>query len=259
MFLDYWPLHFRSKMQGGIPTRYIAIDTETTGLNHSKDLVTQIGFTIFLDGEFERKQSIVIDWTKSNFVAFPWLQDRMNYVRNEMAKKGHTYPISIERMQREGMEPKKAFKGLCSMLAKALENNYFIAGHNLFFDETILSNNAERFGFMRDFTFGQKIFDTMCLERANLANNNDITPRTNETIRDYFDRLRWLGGRKVKTNLGQHCATKYALVAKEELGNAHDAEFDSYLVHLLIECWRKKSETQRSIVPQRYVRPQRNY
>jgi len=259
LFLNHWSPAFKEKMQGGIPTRYVSLDVETSGLDHNKDIVTQIGFTIFLDGKFDRKQSIVIDWTKESHVSFNWLRDRITYVTNVMHEKGIEYAVPLERMQKEGMAPSKAFSGLWKMLQKAIKDGYFVAGHNLFFDETILEKNYTRFGFAKNFGYGPRVYDTMGLERANLNNGAGVAPKAGETIRDYFDRLRWLGGAKVKTSLDKHCAVKYQLATPDEMNQAHDAEFDSYLVHLLIECWRKKAESRKTETPVKRVTPQRNF
>lgn len=239
MIVDYWPGWFRSLVfqHGAWPRSYCAVDVETTGYSFSQDVVTEWGHCLVEEGEVVDRLSLVINWTGRMTPPDWWLSERLRQVRQGMELAGKQCHMSTERMQAEGTSPDKAFEFIAKFTETIRDKKIPFVFHNGFFDEKMLSANFLQFKFGNGFSFGDVFIDTEGVEKASqLLDNPRAHPRRNDTLRDYFTRVKHTRVNGVKSNLDEHCYAKYRFREKHgiEKKEMHGARMDSYCCHLLM-------------------------
>ncbi len=247
MICARWPQEFRRLLgDGGIPNTYLSLDIETSGYDMKKDVVTEIGHCLVRDGEEIDRVSVILDWTDHDVVDGEWLRYRLAQLNMHMAP-GREQHITLDSMRERGVKPAAAFDLYGKLVASARDKNLFIVGHNhLAFDEKMLQHNVVGFGYAEDFELGPNVFDVHAVERANQMEDDDRTlPRAGETVRQYMKRMAYMKPRperKILSNLTPFCARKYRLEERfgVNLEKSHQASYDAYLVHLVIQSWREE-------------------
>lgn len=247
MIISRWPAWFRDRMGGGVPGRYVVLDIETSGFDMKKDVVTEIGHCLVDGGRVVDRVAVLIDWTDHPVVDEDWLHDRLVGVGMKLSAPGRPYHVTLERMKEEGLAPARAFAVYAELLATFKAKGVCVAGHNhLRFDEPMLQHNVVGFGYgvAADFAFGENVFDVNAIERAEqMADDTRVLPSPGETPREYLKRLTYMqpkDDRRVLSNLVPFCAEKYNLAGRYgvDLDDAHRADHDAYLTHLVMETWR---------------------
>lgn len=242
MIINHWPSDFRSLYGGVWPRDYFVIDVETTGLDINNDLIVEFGHCLVKNGEVVDRLTVIVDWTKQQGEIADAIEGKLANVTNSMAKAGLQFHIDFERMKKEGRPPSEVFPFYSKMLNTMLDKGVPIVGHNIYnFDEPILINNLRTYDFPKVNFHDNCILDTNGIERANGLGPTPITvPRRNDTLRSYFMRLSTLRVKGLKSNLGDHCFTKYGFdkhgVNKSQM---HNASIDAFCVHILMEKFRQ--------------------
>jgi len=236
-----WPKWFTDQYGGKLPRTYCCFDTETTGFKKGVDVITEFGHVIVEDCKITSRYNVVVDWRNHKVVPDHWLRERLDYVRESMAKTGQHYTTSYERMADEGVEPDRAFDLYYEILQGLIDSGFYFVGHNIAFDEEMIAYNMAGF-YKREFVLpDDRVFDTAAIEKGNqIYDQAKALPIVGETMKDYFKRLGRLGGAGVHSNLTRHCVEKYKLKEKYNLDmtDAHRAEFDARLTHYLFEEFR---------------------
>lgn len=245
MIVRQWPFWFKQLYGGSWPQDYVTWDCETTGFDKNRDVIVEIGHCLVEDGKVKDRLSVVLNWTEREVPPDGWLRKRLVNVRESMARDGKTYRMTYERMRKEGIEPEKALKFYHELFQTLIAQGVPFVGHNGFFDEEMFAHNLAGFAVADDFKLPDNlVFDTMAIEKGNqMVGDKNALPREGETLRSYFRRVKYLRN-DVKTNLDTHCVAKYGFAGRHglDLAKAHTADFDAYLVHLLMEEFRAEAD-----------------
>lgn len=244
MIANYWPVWFRALLpEGRWPTSYCAIDVETSGFSHERDLVIEWGHVLVVDGKITDRLSLVIDWTDHHIVPQTWLETRMDSLRQGMVLGGKEFHHSIARMKAEGMKPDKALEFIHSFTQEIKKQGLLFVAHNGTFDEGMISQNLSNFGIATGFTFGDNGWiDTDGVEKASQCPEHvKMHPQRGDTLRSYWHRVRYARLTGVKSNLDSHCYAKYGFdkrgISKDAM---HGAETDALCTHYLMEEFGKQ-------------------
>ena len=258
-----WPDWFWARLGGNWPDIYLAIDVETTGLRlqpdlateQPADLITEVGYCFVVDNRIDIKGSVLVDWTQHPGVDPKWLKDRLQQRDDKYEIAGKSRPTDFDRLRELGFPPKEVFEFLYLWLSELCRYKIPVFAHNGYrFDEPHISRAFEILGICNNFSFGpDTLWDTCAIEIGNeVLVRQDIDkdlrakihPSPDDTMRTYCNRLVRLKAPKqlnpLTSNLDNHCYVKYKFaedgVTQESL---HNAETDSFCVHLLVERWKK--------------------
>lgn len=229
----------------GIPTSYLVLDTETTGVDPRDPLTlpVQYGYCYVKDGEVTQAGDIVLDWTSPIWgIDQTWLRLRLLEIEAEMRAKGGV-AMTYERMQAEGQDVEAALEQVALLVVEAQADGAPLVGHNFWgFDRTILLRQMYEGRLLQVVMDGDVqvdvcdvlhklpagVFDTGVVEKARQMGWRffpDQTPaRWYEKVAEQRRRIKW--------NLQDHCSRVYDLPPTEA---AHDAAADCVLVHHLLQ------------------------
>jgi DNA polymerase III epsilon subunit-like protein len=224
---------------GAPPRDYLVIDVETTGLSVTQDLITQVGFCQVLDGRAVGRGSVVLNWDQDKRIDQDWFRERLNKCEREMNARGATCHMTYDVVTRTGFEPQMVMEGFFAMIDEAVRAGHAIVGHNhIAFDIPLLQSHASRFLGRPDFTINMDLaWDTGMIEKARqLA----LLPSAAMTRSDFFKDVRRRFAKGVLWSLDKVCVPTYHISEKYDLNfaEAHEAGFDCYLTHLVLESQR---------------------
>mgnify|MGYP001164126490 CR=1 FL=1 len=265
-----WLVELQRRLGHSIfPADYIVVDVETTGrvfygangsytpVKHGyHDLITQIGHCIVRGNEVRHKAGVVLDWTDpATHVLHEfepmrdsrWLQDQLDFLERVFVEKGRTYQVPFSKMQAEGHDPVETLSGYYDIFTDAREKGLKFVGHNAWgFDAKMIRYHFRHY-LGKDFVWkSDELIDTGMLEKAiqDADNENISLPWSTENLKTWSRRIANSPRAGIRWNLDQHVVTKYNLVERFNLNmdDAHDAGFDCYLTHLLLETLRETEE-----------------
>lgn len=240
MISTHWPDWFKDLYGSAWPTTYLALDLETTGFNTRKDVIVEIGHVLVEGGVVTNRMSLLLDWSDHPVVPASYVRGRLLDVARAMATDGRNWSLTWERLAADGVRPEKALSFYRDLLADWSARGGLFALHNGFFDESMLAHNLAGFGIDAEgFEFpDNQYFDTSSLERVSQCPGDQATlPRAGDTLKSYFKRMKYYKGGSLHSSLDKHCVGKYGLALRPgfEASGLHTADFDAYLVHLLME------------------------
>ena len=154
--------------EASFPRKYLCLDVETTGLDPKTDLIVQTGHCVVNDCKLASQRGHVISWLDNQYVELGWLQDRLDFCKQNMLDKvGHWHGIDIEVMRSRGRPPGQVFENQASLLKKARESGYRFVGHNLTrFDVPRIQSAIEEWTGLV-WTFREhELVDTCAIEKA---------------------------------------------------------------------------------------------
>lgn len=252
VIVNHWKPAFTQRYGHVFPESYLCIDLEYTGFNVDKDVIWEIGHVLVENRQVVDQLSIVLDWTDHPIVTRGWMRGAIERHQQSMANVGNQTRLSWGFLRQEGVKPERALEFYYRLLRTARSRGLALVGHNAYStDERMLRAHFEGF-LQRPFRLGDNaLFDTGALEKASLAvelnrpapNGKPAwwLPRADDTLRSYFSRVCRYPAKGVKWNLGDAIRRhgldeRYAL----DLEQCHQAQFDAYLSHLLMEHYRGK-------------------
>ena len=238
MIFNYWPHWFRKKVGGSWPDSYVCVDIESSGYSFDQDVITEWGHCLVEDGKVVDQLSLVIDWTGRTSPPDHWLQNRLRQVRQGMELAGRTCHMSYDRMTAEGVKPDEAFKFIRDFTTKLQQKRMPFVAHGGSFDEKMLSANFLQFKYGNGYSFGDVYIDTEAIEKASqIPDNVRVHPKASDTLREYFNRVKYTRITGLKSNMDEHCFTKYQFHEKHGIDKRemHAARMDSYCCHLLMQ------------------------
>ena len=145
----------------GMPDRFIAFDTETTGLNPDKDCIVELGAVVFEHGvPIETFQSYV-----NPCVCISEEVSALNHITNEMLQVAPTEEIIYPELMR--------------FLGTAAKGETMICGHVAAFDLSFLCKTLGRLGITANFRF----VDTRQLATQIL----ELTHHSLAAVAEYFN------------------------------------------------------------------------
>lgn len=164
---------------------FIAFDTETTGLSRYNDVIIELGAVKFVDGVAVASYGTLIN----EGIPVPAVASRVNHITTEM-------------LEKDGKNPKDAYKEFTDFLGDALTGDTFICAHNASFDMSFLEKALERNGYDGELRF----IDTLSLSRAWIQTKKNYKL---DTVAQYFGLI----------NENSHRATDDAKICGEVLTN----------------------------------------
>jgi len=224
----------------GIPSNYLSVDVETTGLKPDWDLIVEIGHCAVHAGKGVGTMSTLIDWTKNEYVDQDWLKAKLSLVRRHVEgdphrPTGRTFPITYERLGDEGILPEVAFRFYRDLFEFIRAGKGLFVMHNgLQCDVPFLEAAFEEW--LQDpFIFAPyEVFDTGAMVKAAQL---ELYPNKNETLRDYFLRVVRKRVSGVYWSLEGYCLEAFELDKKYDLRreDLHTAGVDALMTHWLLE------------------------
>lgn len=224
------------------PDHYVVFDVETTGLIHTTDLITQLGYCVVCDRKPIENGSMLLDWTRHKGVDQPWLYNRIDETVRRMASKGKTCHTEYAKLREQGIDPHAALEQFFALLADARARGDAFVAHNAWaFDIPMLHAHAGRFASGAFQFLPDEVYDTGVMEKANQMY---AFPRQGETRQAFYKRIHAARMHGVTWSLDSYCMPHYGLIEKYGLdaSKAHDAGFDCLATHHLFETFRELSE-----------------
>lgn len=232
---------------GPLPDSYFAFDVETSGLSLKNDVVLQLGWAMVDDRKLVDSGAVVLDWTRIGDAAWNgWLAEQIDKTKRNIETtrdgrpSGKKWNFHIDRVRAEGCHPVDAFAQFSALIADCRAGGFKFLGHyGLRCDQPMIDQAClELLGPGRGFELAPgEYYDTMALEKGIQLG---LAVKPGEDQNAFIRRAYAAGGNKVHSSLDQHCAPKYRLAEKHNLNmnQAHEADFDAVLTHLLLEEFR---------------------
>ena len=151
--MQYTKLKLSQSLLKELKRRFIAFDTETTGLDSWYDRIIEVGAVLFEDG----KPVSSFGSLMKSVTYVPYAAQSVNHITNKMV--------------RSAPSPEKVYAQLVSFLGDALDGRTVIVGHNAAFDMKFLSAEFARFGYTADILYA----DTCSLAKPALPNLSNYT------------------------------------------------------------------------------------
>lgn len=145
-----------------LKSRYIAFDTETTGLNPRMDRIIELGVVLFENGKcVKRFQTLV-----NPGVVIPARVTAVNNITNSMIKDAPTEEV--------------VYSELAEFLKDAYNEQTIICAHNARFDMSFLSETLMRLGYNANINY----IDTLALSKQKIKG---LYNYKQDTVAHYFD------------------------------------------------------------------------
>ena len=139
----YTKLPLSSTLLSHLRTRFIAFDTETTGLDAYYNRIIEVGAVLFEDGKPVREYGSLVHTVNS----VPYEAYMVNRISDAMV--------------RSAPPPAQVFSALMDFFGDAVQGNTILVGHNATFDMKFLDAELRRMGKAGDFLYA----DTCQLSR----------------------------------------------------------------------------------------------
>lgn len=240
MLSRHWKSEFRRLYGADFPVTYCCVDTETSGFDVGCDLILEFGHCLVRDRKVVDRLSLVVDWSGHDVVPDRWVRERLAGLARKMSLDGRPWRLTYDFMKANGVKPDKALRFVKDFLAQLEGSGTLLVSHNGYsFDEKMIRANIEGFlgeewpGFGAD-----SMFDTGALVKASQCPDHPaVIPRRGDTLESYFRRVVDTRMPGVKWSLDRYCVGAFDLVKKYGVDPSacHSADYDAYLVHLLME------------------------
>lgn len=178
---------------GSLPSTYLVIDTETSGLDPKVDVVTQVAVRFVREGEVVSTVERTLDWSQDSRADMATILRRMAYVRGQMTRDiygdqtGISYDFDLDRLK-QGDPPGAVLSWLKGHVFAESRRDYVVVGHNIFFDWKMLAATFSRFLYWDDFSIPEnRCVDTHGFVRAAFS-RPQVLPTAKETATEYWRR-----------------------------------------------------------------------
>ncbi len=220
------------KTFGPLPDDYLVFDLETSGLDSDRDVILQIGWCRVLNRKVKENKAIVLNWQSYLEPAeLEILRGRLAYTSDSMHRRGLGYNWSIDRINREGVDPKTGFVEF----AKYLSRSPILIGHHCWKHDLPFVDKCSR----RLTRMGVGIPDTRMLDTFALVKSaqSGAFPLPTDTYKSFSKRAVSAGGNKYRGALDKFCVPALHLDAKYGVNTStmHDAAVDSLVTHYVVE------------------------
>lgn len=217
---------------GPLPSDYLTLDTETSGLDAQRDKIVQIGWCRVANGKAVENGHLVVDWTAgASPLEVSNLAADLEHVRSRMARRGNQYPWTIDLLRKRGRPPAEVAAALA---AKFAEVTGFVTHYGWMLDYPMIGAFMAGQGRRFDPPHHQ-LYDTGLLVKMCLIG---LTPVNGEPLRSFLLRLHQVIS-SPRHSLAA-CVSLFDLQAQGATTTAcHEAAYDSWLVHLIFEALRE--------------------
>lgn len=152
---------------GGWPRRYVAFDTETTGLAADRDVVVEIGWVRVVDGHVVDSGQRQLNWLlRPDAIPADEFRARYEAVTASLADRGETYPLTWEEIT-SGEDPLTVLAEWTDRVARDYADGWAYIGHNVYrFDEPMLAASSRRLHLTYPLAGPWSLWDTQALAIA---------------------------------------------------------------------------------------------
>lgn len=215
------------------PDDYLAVDIESSGVDHRKDYPVQFGWCRVVGRAAALGAAVAVDWSGLDRAEYDIFRARLAACRESMAARGNNYPWTPELLVRVGKAPGDAVAALADAFTPA-DDPAFVTHNGWAFDYPVIGRAFERYSRRAFAPHHDRMWDTAMMVKAAQVG---LFPRRGEALRPYLLRLHEArpNGRY---NLPE-CVRMFDLGdTGASVRHAHDAEYDSWLCHLVLERLR---------------------
>lgn len=209
---------------GRLPSSYVILDLETTGLDPWHDRGLQYGVCIVKNDEVVDTWAVIVKYP-FEVVCSP--------------KALETHKITPERIKAEGIAASDFFPEFSNFLKHTQSSGTMFMGHNIgAFDRWIIENSTQEFA--KAFRFGDNGFiDTGGLVKASQLEGVEF--QQHDTLASFFERVREIRAKGVRWSLSW-CVERFGLDKSAEINTEklHDAGRDVVAVHHLYQEMKKR-------------------
>ena len=245
MIINAWSDVFKKKYGSTFPENYLCLDTEYTGGSSEKDLVLEIGHAMVSDRKIIDGFSLVLNWYIHPEVSSPWLDYKLNNLRNFMGKDWQLTPDFLKSRGRDPIESLRFYYKLFCTWGDS--GGMFVGQNGLTADERMISGAFQRFlGKSWKFPENQyldtgAIFKaTEIAKRQDLSHLHDIVlPHRSESPKEYSRRICSLRLSGLSWKLDKIIET-YPVSSAMEKAARHTAGYDAELLHHVMESYRSE-------------------
>ena len=231
------------KQLGGIPDSYVCFDTETTGLRPEYDVVVEWGHCVVVDRQVVNKTSFLLNWMDYPRMNPDYVCRQLEELGSLMDRKGKAWHITCDQLKAEGVPVLKGLATIRNLLEDWQSLPLLLVGHNSWrFDAEMIKSCCEQ-DLCESITFlPQGMLDTGAIEKSvQRFDDPRVWPQADDTWQSWAYRVLDIRG-KTKWALDTHCVPKYGLEPLHGVKAAtmHTAAEDAYVLHLLLEEYRKR-------------------
>jgi hypothetical protein len=259
MIINHWSESFTQLYGGRFPDSYFCFDVETTGFSRDRDVVVEWGHCLVRNRQPVDRISVIINWFGSGLLGpdgDEWLSTQLRKVKRRMELNGRSFHVTEEVMRERGVSPHKVLPWLLDLLDEIREQSMMFVSHNGWnYDYEMLQAHFRDF-VDEEWELGDnQMFDTGAIEKATLIvaeeHDTSVLPRADDTLKSYFKRIAYRRAPGIKWNLDGWCVQKYDLVEKHgvDVSQTHSADYDAWLLHLLMEEFRHLAGATEPSVP----------
>jgi len=243
MIISHWSQDFRNQYGDRFPVDYTCFDTETTGFSRDSDLIVEWGHCIVRDREVTDRLNVIINWFGAGLVPDEWISTALKRVaRKVKLNTGNTFHVTEEKMKKKGVPVDEALPWIHELLTTVIDNGEFLVSHNGWnYDFEMIHAHFRDFMEVEFDIPPNQMIDTGAVEKASqMVEDDRIHPKPGETLKAYFKRVAYFRAPGVTWNLGDWCFHKYRLGEKygADPSKAHQAGYDAWMLHLLMEEFR---------------------
>jgi DNA polymerase III epsilon subunit-like protein len=232
---------------GPHPSDYLCFDCETTGLSIERDLPVQIGHCLVHNRKVVHKGSYYLNWLKHPSISRGQLADQLDRVAASFARNGKTFHITLATLLQEGIDPLEALRYYLELFRENGAGGGVLVGHNIIrFDWPMLFDKFDAFLSEVWTVDPDSLWDVGVIEKARQL---QLWPNAGEDFLSFQRRAHRAYSRGKAKWSSEHCIAKYGLADRHNLDTErlHDAEFDSYVSHLLFEAQREAFEQRTAL------------
>ena len=218
-----------------VPTTYVVLDTETTGVDTAADYLVDVGWLLVQQGKITHRGNMLLDWSSYQGYAYDVYQ-RLEQQGQQYAAKGKLQHYTYSRLQLQGIPAAEVLTQYCDFIDWCLVSGIPIVGHGFWwFDRQVLNSHLARFFPQRSLSWhSNAILDTGLLEKAIQLGE---VPWVGDFADDWYTRVEATVAR-VKWSLEGHCIPKYQLAdVTATTQKAHTAEYDCWMIHRLLQTY----------------------
>lgn len=218
---------------GPPPEDYLAVDIEASGVDHCKDYAVQFGWCRVVAGRPVLGASAAVDWSALDPSEFSIFAERLANARAQMLDRGNNFPWTPQLLARVGRAPADALAALRAAFTPG-DDPAFASHYGWAFDYPAIGRHFERWTRQPFEPHHDRMWDTALMVKAG---QTGLRPRRTEPLRSFLVRLNEARPNG-KYNLSE-CVRMFDLGdSGASVRHAHDAEYDSWLCHLLLERLR---------------------
>lgn len=230
-----------------LPTDYFVIDVENVGNIYDKNpLLLEIGCSCVCNTVLKYSTAAILDWFKYDKINHDELRKSLVQTReNLLAKdKNCLFRFDEQFVRKYGHEPLAVLEIFYNFLNELNSKNKKLVMHNGFkHDIPILEDNIYNYLGYKFHINRDLLIDTGLIEKAWQFN---VLPAKGESLSSFYAYISEIFLPKIYWSLPRTCVKRYDLIKKHALDTtqAHSAEYDTFVNHLLLEEYRQILESR---------------